>query len=173
MSDTQGECGFCRLPIHAGETLEHFGFFVAHSRDRCVYLLKDEIERLKRDVDAASKRYIDECVRCQEEHDRAEAAERDLAAARNQHTVNGRDDASMADKRDAERYYDLCTAIRGVHIEPGARDSGIYTYALQITEPIPVMVEGDLTVSQISAAIDAAMRLKPPCPQRNIRKESR
>ena len=64
-------------------------------------------------------------------------------------------------RRDAERYRHLRGAIRGIHIEPGARGTGIHTWALQICEPFPVMTQGDLLNSEIDAAVDAAMLGKP------------
>ena len=57
------------------------------------------------------------------------------------------------DLKDAERYRWLRDQIEGVHIEPGARGTGIYSRCLQIVEPIPVIMECPLNV-EIDAAID-------------------
>ena len=54
-ANNQGVCGKCRLPIHEAEVgLRHFGFFTAHSENRCIELLRlemfharGEVERLK------------------------------------------------------------------------------------------------------------------------------
>ena len=56
---------------------------------------------------------------------------------------------------DAERYRWLRDRIEGVHVEPGARDSGIYTWCLQIVDPIPVLTEGSLPDDEVDNAIDA------------------
>jgi hypothetical protein len=40
-------CGHCQLPIHTSDSRRHFGFYVAHTSERCVQLLQMEIERLR------------------------------------------------------------------------------------------------------------------------------
>jgi hypothetical protein len=40
-------CGHCQLPIHPSDSRRHFGFYVAHTSERCVQLLQMEIERLR------------------------------------------------------------------------------------------------------------------------------
>lgn len=60
-------------------------------------------------------------------------------------------------RKDAERFEYLMDCIRGIRPHDGARGSGIYTWLLQIREPISVPTEGELMHSEIREAIDAAM----------------
>ena len=42
-------CGVCGLPIHESETdIRHFGFYIAHSQNRCIYLLRAKVDEEKK-----------------------------------------------------------------------------------------------------------------------------
>jgi len=45
-------CGKCFFPIEKYETMRHFRTSVAHPESRCIELLRMEIERLKKKVEA-------------------------------------------------------------------------------------------------------------------------
>ena len=64
----------------------------------------------------------------------------------------------MSDREDAERYRWIRDHMEGVHIEPGATGSGIYSWCLQVVEPIPVSSPGDLLSTEIDKAIDDCRR---------------
>ena len=45
-------CGVCGLPIHESETgIRHFGFYIAHSQNRCIYLLRAKVDEEKKWAD--------------------------------------------------------------------------------------------------------------------------
>ncbi len=51
-------CGVCGLPIHENEAgIRHFGFYVAHSEQRCVDLLRARLGIAETALDAMRKKY--------------------------------------------------------------------------------------------------------------------
>jgi hypothetical protein len=48
MTESEIKCGVCGLPMHPLESgVRHFGFYVAHSEDRCISLLRGRIAELE------------------------------------------------------------------------------------------------------------------------------